>query len=99
MKEKTLKELYELKDQIEAELKNRFKIRTNNNLKIYKIQIPLASNDKNAPALVYCKDKLIEFTLPIHLVKEFMGGELKKFAYIYLEGNEWGFQEAEWQSW
>jgi hypothetical protein len=68
-------------------------------LMIYKVQIPIASNDPNAPALVYCKDKLIEFTLPVHLVKEFMGDKYKKFAYIYLKGNDWGFQEAKYQDW
>lgn len=76
---------------------------------IFKVQLPLETNDENAPALVYNEDKTIITFIPVteDLLKRMGDGKRPK-AFFYGEvigpveaGNTTVYlgEEAPWQDW
>ena len=68
---------------------------------IVKVQIPQATNDHDAGALIYNKDHTVCATVPITdemLVA--MEGEPKKFFHAHIEEENIALdKEAKWQDW
>lgn len=66
-----------------------------------KIQRPVVSNQENPPALVYNKDRSVEFFTPFDTdLAALMGDELKIFAIVKLFGGKAEFvRRAPWQEW
>ena len=70
---------------------------------IVKLQVPLASNDPNAGALVYSRDRSFHTFIPMdEAVEEVMRGRPKAFFYVNFDKkrDEFAFEgEAPWQEW
>ena len=68
---------------------------------IFKVQLPIGSNDPNPPALIYNEDRSITEHLNVSLVKQYFSeNEMKVFIYgelidevLHLEGR------APYQEW
>ena len=72
-------------------------------LQIIKVQLPISTNDPNAQALMYNKDRSWEGLYPIdQTVLDMMHGEFKRFFYADItdEGHTVSiFSNAPWQEW
>lgn len=68
---------------------------------IVKVQMPVASNVKNPPALVYNKDRSIEQEfLCVEGLRKVMGDKFKKYFYARVDNDELVLTgEAPYQEW
>lgn len=70
---------------------------------IFKVQVPMSTNAEHPLALIYNKDRNVEFQCHVtDEIRNFMGGAFKKFAYGELIGDQVSMdftQAAPWQVW
>lgn len=70
-------------------------------VEIFKVQVPIASNDPDPKALVYNRYRTKEGMVPIQPgLLDIMQGRLKIFIYASFHNGELDFRrEAPWQEW
>lgn len=68
---------------------------------IFKVQIPIISNEDNPPAFVYNRSRTIVAEVEISDVKDHMKNRYKAFFEIEInrEGEMKIVKEAKWQDW
>jgi hypothetical protein len=69
-------------------------------IEIFKIQLPISSNEAEPMALIYNKDRSEEMLLEASKVAPAVAGELKSFWYGLIEGKTLVIlTKAPWQDW
>jgi hypothetical protein len=70
---------------------------------IFKVQVPIATNEPEPQALIYNEDRSKEFWMPLtQQILDFMDGEFKKFVYGSVDYKHNTFtidSDAPWQEW
>ena len=70
-------------------------------MEIFKIQLPISSNEINPPALIYNESRSIELYIRVNQVKDlFYGSQKKIYVFGEMENNELEFHRiAPEQDW
>lgn len=70
-------------------------------LEVFKVQVPLTTNDPQPKALIYNKDRSYEGLIPVtDEIRKMMDNEPKRFFWGHVEGDALTIDaNAPWQNW